>query len=163
MSSLWTPDSEPLDDRPEPARSLAPLPVEVFDVQQDAARYAGRTAVRAAALAMVPMDGDEPLLPGPLRRPDGAFWGVHSPNGLTLALRTANFATALSARRDAIELLGDAPKFEVVPVATGCADRLSFWVLLRGRVVMVGGQSWRKPSNSTARMLLHTLARLPRG
>jgi hypothetical protein len=162
MSSLPHDRFEPADDRVEPIQGIRPLPVDVFDAGQDPARHAGRSAVRAAVLAMTPLDGDEPLLPGPLRRPGGAFWGVQSANGLTLALRTAAFATPLSARRDAVEVLADAAKFEIVPVSDGPGGRQSFWVLLRGRVVLVGGQSWLKPGKSTARMLLATLSRLPR-
>lgn len=153
---------EPLRPSPLPPPPLAPLPIEVFDVMRDVDRHAGRSRVRSTVLAMTPVDGEEPLLPGPLRRPDGAFWGIQSGNGLTLAMRAATFSSALAARRDAVELLAQASRFEIVPVRADAGGLCSYWVLLNGRVVLVGGQAWRQSDKSTARALLHVLGRLPR-
>jgi hypothetical protein len=153
-------------DKPAPRASpmplIAPLPVDVFAVDVDADRHKGRAAVRATVLAMSPLDGQQPLLPGPVRWPRGVFWGVRAENGLTLAIRTKTFPTAQIARRDAVELLTRSNDFEIVTVQSAQTGAMSYWVLLGGRVVLVGGQSWRRENKSTARQLIQVLGRLPR-
>lgn len=162
MSSLLDLPSGRRGDRPPPVQLIAPLPLDLLDAGADPARYAGRAAVRAAVLAMMPMDGREPLLPGPQRASSGATWAVRADNGLTLALRARSFPTAVAARRDAIDILARSADFELVPVQSPQTSAMSFWVLLAGRVVLVAGQSWRQPGKSTARQFLRTLGRLPR-
>jgi hypothetical protein len=162
MSSMM---NLPPDDQPRAVSPPMPLPIDVFDPVRDSARHAGRSAVRRAAFAMTPTSGAEYLLPGPLGSigaAEGAFWGLQGKNGLTLALRAASFGNPLAARSDAIEILARASSLEFVEVRRGLDGPLSYWVVLEGRVVLVAGQSWRRPEKSTERMLRSTLAGLPR-
>lgn len=158
MSTLSAPQSA------RPIAAPAPLPVEVFAPTIDADRHRGRGVVRQAVLAMTPISGAQPLLPGPLGAigaAEGAFWGIRSRNGLTLAIRTATFASALACRRDAVETLTRAAQFEYEPVHASERGTTSYWVLLDERVVLVAGQAWGRPGKSTERLLRQTLARLP--
>lgn len=149
--------------RPDTGSLVAPLPVELFDPSGDPERHRGRERVREAVLAMTPIDGREPLLPGPQRTPGGPFWGVRADNGLTLAIRVGSFATGLVARRDAVEVLARAGRFEIVPVQAVDSKLMSFWVLLSDRVVLVAGQAWRREALSMQRQFIRVLDRLPRG
>jgi hypothetical protein len=144
---------------------LHPLPIEVFDPLSDVVRHSGRAAVRRTVLAMLPVNGEQLLLPGPIDSfggPSGAFWALRSRNDLNVALRTASFSTARGARNDAVELLTRADEFESIVVQAPKGGLFSYWVALDGRVVLVAGQAWRSPEKSTARALRETLSRLPR-
>ncbi|MFG6446474.1 hypothetical protein ACFXQA_14535 [Microbacterium sp. P07] len=162
MSSLTNPP--PAGDRPAMV-SPKPLPVEVFDPTTDPGRHAGRGAVRRALLAMTPVSGEQFLLPGPMGAVgvrEGAFWGLQSKNGLTVALRAASFVNALAARRDAVEMLARATDLEFVDVHAAPGGARSVWVVLDGRVVMVSGQVWGPRAKSTVAALRVALSGLPR-
>lgn len=149
----------------EPPPALRPLPIEVFDPLGDSRRHAGRSAVRRTMLAMLPIDGRELLLPGPIDsvgEPAGAFWALRARNDLNIALRTASFPSVRAARNDAVELLARADEFETIVVQAAENGLYSYWIALEDRVVLVAGQAWRVPEKSTARSLRETLGRLPR-
>ncbi|WP_375385433.1 hypothetical protein [uncultured Microbacterium sp.] len=148
----------------EPLAMPRPLPIEVFDRSVDAARHAGRSAVRREVLAMMPVDGREALLPGPIdsvAEPGGLFWALRARNDLTIALRTASFPTARAARNDAIELLAHAHRFDLIDVRSPTRGIHSHWIALDDRVILVAGQAWRGAGASAARALRETLALLP--
>ncbi len=153
---------------PEPASRplpLAPLPIDVLDPWSDAARHAGRSAVRRTMLAMHPVSTEQLLLPGPLGRavaPLGVFWALRATNDLHVALRTASFPNARAARQDAVRLLSRAGELEEVTVANDEGTRYSCWYALAGRVVLVAGQAWRHPSTANGRALREIISRLPR-
>lgn len=155
---------EPLPPRPAASLlALRPLPIEVFDPRVDAQRHAGRSAVRETVLAMLPMSGAEPLLPGPTGRggATGVFWGLRSRNDLTVALRAASFESASAARADAVEVLSRAAELEILPVC-GRGNVASFWALLDGRLVLVGGQALSRSAAAVAQPLRDALSFLPR-
>jgi hypothetical protein len=149
---------------PTSVARMRPLPIEVFDAADDPQRHRGRSAVRRAMLALHPEDGESPLLPGPLETVGGAgagFWGVRAANDLTVALRTASFADARSARSDAVTLLARADDFRTVGVQTDDGRLHAFWIVLDRRVVLVGGQVFRRRPHTLDRALRDALGRLP--
>ncbi|EIC06597.1 hypothetical protein OR221_0048 [Microbacterium laevaniformans OR221] len=156
----------PLIPEPAPMPSpLAPLPIDVLDPGSDAVRHAGRSAVRRATLEMQPVSSAHLLLPGPLGRaggPMGVFWALRAANDLHVALRTASFPSAHHARQDAVSLLSRADELEEVTVGNADGTRYSCWYTLSGRVVLVAGHAWRRPSTSNGRALREIIARLPR-
>lgn len=136
----------------------------VFDPAVDAEQHRGRSAVRRAVLAMTP---DQPGasrvdLLAPETGAEEVFWGLLGDNDLTLVLRAAGFATAAQARRDAEALLSRRREMTAQCVAHRSPSLHSAWVTLDGRVVLVGGQLWRRSSSHADQVVLRAVRRRAR-
>lgn len=129
----------------------------VYDAAADARLHAGRAALRRTVLGWSPVRSSGGLWRAPDAGSDGVFWGLVAPNGLALALRVRDVATAGQARADAAELLARADELVAHRVAQPGTGRTSLWLSLDGRVVLVGGQVWRRSDGRAERTVLRAL------
>lgn len=117
--------------------------IEIFADLVDPDRHDGRHQVRRTILDMVPVARPRPPRPVPPAG-RGVFWGLTAANGLTMAIRTRDFATVAQALADAYRILAYADEIELVPVARrddAAQRKIAFWCTLDQEVVLVSGQA----------------------
>jgi len=127
-----------------PSRRAALGGIELLAEEIDPERDRGRRRIRDIVLAMRPAPGTRLAPPEPLRA-GPVFWAAREQNDVLLAIRTQDFATPDAAAADAERLLDRRSRLDLMPVADA-AGLQSFWLTLRGRVVLVGARAWH-PTN----------------
>jgi hypothetical protein len=156
--SLDVAAAPPLTEPERRWRSLLPAmaAVEMYTPESDAGRHQGRNTVRQTMLRMSPVDGQPQAVPKALSG-NGVFWGLLARNGVTLALRVADFAGVPAAERDAYLVLGDVANLvprEVEDLGTG---RRSLWLTLDDRVLLVAAHVWRSGHDPLSSALMRLL------
>jgi len=130
----------------------------LFGPEIDAVRFVGRNKVRQTIVSMTPEAGG---LPRPrvvvASSGSGLFWGLVDANGLTLALRVQDFATAVQAQSDAATIGASAQRLQPHRVRDTRTGLYSAWFSLDGLVVLLAGQAWRRPVPPPEQNLLRTL------